>query len=56
MHQVGLRQVDGRGQGVTQDERERVLRLRLEVHADDVKPSGVVTEGRTAGATEQINE
>jgi hypothetical protein len=37
-------------------ELERVVRLRVDVHADDVEPGAVVADGAAAGAAEQIQE
>lgn len=42
------------GQGVRLDERERIARLRLDVHPDHVEPRTVVAHRGSPGFTEQI--
>ena len=37
-------------------ERERVVRLRVDVDADDVEPGAVVADRRAAGTAEQVEK
>jgi len=41
-------------QRVRLDELERVTRLRVDVHADDLEPGPVVSHGRATLAAEQV--